>query len=123
MDRRASLPRGLSGFVLGSGAESDHLGQDLGTPITAPAMLFLPGSAMERAKARLLGRRASIVHRAQTPGTDHGPQQNNKKESLKQIREQIHDITKLTLSKLSSVQINDQEIKESVANVQSRVKL
>ena len=38
----------------GSGAESDHLGQDLGTPITAPAMLFLPGSAMERAKARLL---------------------------------------------------------------------
>ena len=42
--------------------------------------------------------------------------ENNKKESLKQIHEQIHEITKLTLSKLSSVQINDQEIKESVAN-------
>ena len=49
--------------------------------------------------------------------------ENNKKESLKQIHKQIHDITKLTLSKLSSVQINDQEIKESVANSQSRVKL
>ena len=44
---------------------------------------------------------------------------NNKKESLKIIHEQIHEITKLTLSKLSSVQINDQEIKESVANAQS----
>ena len=49
--------------------------------------------------------------------------ENNKKESLKQIHEQIHEITKLTLSKLSSVQINDQEIKESVANAQSRVRL
>jgi F-type H+-transporting ATPase subunit b len=48
--------------------------------------------------------------------------ENNKKESLKQIHEQIHEITKLTLSKLSSVQINDQEIKESVANTQSGVK-
>ena len=45
----------------------------------------------------------------------------NKKESLKQIHEQIHEITKLTLSKLSSVQINDQEIKESVANARSGV--
>ena len=48
--------------------------------------------------------------------------ENNKKESLKQIHEQIHEITKLTLSKLSSVQINDQEIKESVANAQSGVR-
>ena len=30
--------------------------------------------------------------------------------------DQIHEITKLTLSKLSSMQINDQEIKESVAS-------
>jgi F-type H+-transporting ATPase subunit b len=49
--------------------------------------------------------------------------ENNKKESLKQIHEQIHEITKLALSKLSSVQINDQEIKESVANARSGVKL
>ena len=48
--------------------------------------------------------------------------ENNKKESLKQIHEQIHEITKLTLSKISSVQINDQEIKESVANARSGVK-
>ena len=48
--------------------------------------------------------------------------ENNKKESSKQIYEQIHEITKLTLSKLSSVQINDQEIKESVANARSGVK-
>ncbi len=48
--------------------------------------------------------------------------ENNKKKSLKQIHKQIHEITKLTLSKLSSVQINDQEIKESVANTQSGVK-
>ena len=48
--------------------------------------------------------------------------ENNKKESLKKIHEQIHEITKLTLSKLSSVQINDQEIQESVANARSGVK-
>ena len=48
--------------------------------------------------------------------------ENNKKESLKQIHEQIHEITKLTLSKLSSVQINDQEIKDSVTNALSGVK-
>ena len=47
--------------------------------------------------------------------------ENNKKESSKQIHEQIREITKLTLSKLSSVQINDQEIKESVANARSGV--
>ena len=48
--------------------------------------------------------------------------ENNKRESSKQIHEQIHEITKLTLSKLSSVQINDQEIRESVANARSGVK-
>ena len=48
--------------------------------------------------------------------------ENNKKESLLQIHEQIHDITKLILSKLSSVQIQEQEIKESVSNAQLRVK-
>ena len=48
--------------------------------------------------------------------------ENDKKKSLKQMHEQIHKITKLILSKLSSVQINDQEIKESVANAQSGVK-
>ena len=48
--------------------------------------------------------------------------ENNKRESSKQIHEQIHKITKLTISKLSSVQINDQEIKESVANALSGIK-
>ena len=48
--------------------------------------------------------------------------ENNKKESSKQIHEQIHEITKLTLSKLSSIQINDEEIKESVTNVRSGIK-
>ena len=48
--------------------------------------------------------------------------ESNKKESLKQIHKQIYDITKLALSKLTSVQINDQEIKESVASAQSRIK-
>ena len=45
----------------------------------------------------------------------------SKKESLEQIHEQIHDITKLTLSKISSIQANEQEIKESVANAQLKV--
>ena len=48
--------------------------------------------------------------------------ENNKKEALKQIHEQIQDITKLALSKLSLFQVNENEIKESVANAQSRVK-
>ena len=48
--------------------------------------------------------------------------ENNKKESLLQIHEQIHDITKSILSKLSSVQIQEQEIKESVSKAQLRVK-
>ena len=44
--------------------------------------------------------------------------ENKMKESLKQIHEQIQDITKLTLSKISSISVNDQEIKESVVNAQ-----
>ena len=48
--------------------------------------------------------------------------ENNKRKSLKHINEQIHDITKLALSKLCAIQVNEQEIKESVANAQSRVK-
>jgi len=44
--------------------------------------------------------------------------ENKMKESLKQIHEQIQDITKLTLSKISSIPVNDQEIKESVVNAQ-----
>ncbi len=48
--------------------------------------------------------------------------ENNKKESLKQTHKQIHEITKLTLSKLSSVQINDQEIEESIASSQSEIR-
>ena len=42
------------------------------------------------------------------------------KESLKLIHEQIEDITKLILSKISSISINDQEIKESIVNAQLR---
>ena len=44
--------------------------------------------------------------------------ENKMKESLKQIHKQIQDITKLTLSKISSIPVNDQEIKESVVNAQ-----
>ena len=44
--------------------------------------------------------------------------ENKMKESLKQIHKQIQDITKLTLSKISSISVNDQEIKESVVNAQ-----
>ena len=44
--------------------------------------------------------------------------ENKMKESLKQIHEQIQDITKLTLSKISSIPVNDQEIKESVVKAQ-----
>jgi len=46
--------------------------------------------------------------------------ESKKKESLKLIHEQIEDITKLILSKISSISINDQEIKESIVNAQIR---
>ena len=48
---------------------------------------------------------------------------NNKEESLKQIHNQIHDITKLALSKISSVTVSIEEIKESVAKTQSKTML
>ena len=44
----------------------------------------------------------------------------NKKESIKKIINQILEITKLTLSKLSSVPVNDKEINDSVTKVQSK---
>ncbi len=44
----------------------------------------------------------------------------NKKESIKKINNQILEITKLTLSKLSSVPINDEEIIDSVTKAQSK---
>jgi F-type H+-transporting ATPase subunit b len=45
----------------------------------------------------------------------------NKTESLNLINEQIHDITKLTLSKVTSIKINDEDIKEMVKNIQLKV--
>ena len=44
--------------------------------------------------------------------------ENNKKKSLNQIHEQIHEITKLILSKISSTRVNNEEIKESIAKIQ-----
>ena len=48
--------------------------------------------------------------------------ENNKKESLKKIHKYIHDITKSILTKLAKVSINEQEIKESILNVQSKIR-
>ena len=42
----------------------------------------------------------------------------NKTESLNKINEQIHDITKLTLSKITSIKVSDEDIKDMVKNVQ-----
>ena len=44
----------------------------------------------------------------------------NKKESIIKINNQILEITKLILSKLSSVPVNDEEIKDSVTKAQSK---
>ena len=44
----------------------------------------------------------------------------NKKESIIKINNQILEITKLTLSKLSSVPVNDEEIRDSVTKAQSK---
>ena len=44
----------------------------------------------------------------------------NKVESLKKIHDQIYEITKLTLSKISSVPVSDNEIKEVVDNVEKK---
>ena len=44
----------------------------------------------------------------------------NKKESIIKINNQILEITKLTLSKLSSVPVNDEEIRDSITKTQSK---
>ena len=44
----------------------------------------------------------------------------NKVESLQKIHDQIYEITKLTLSKISSVPVNENEIKEAVDNVEKK---
>ena len=46
--------------------------------------------------------------------------ENNKKKSLNQIHDEIHEITKLILSKISSRPINNEEIKESIVKIQSK---
>ena len=46
--------------------------------------------------------------------------QKNKEDSLNKINEQIYDITKLTLSKISNIYANDNEIKEVVRNIQQK---
>ena len=46
----------------------------------------------------------------------------NKNESLKEINDQIYDITKLTISKISNIKIDDSEIKDVVTNIQKKVK-
>ena len=45
----------------------------------------------------------------------------NKIEALQQIYDQIYDITKLTLSKISSVKVNEDEIKKVVNTIQQKV--
>ena len=45
----------------------------------------------------------------------------NKNESLKKIHDKIYDITKLTLSKLSEVNVSDIEIKEMVDTIQKKI--
>jgi F-type H+-transporting ATPase subunit b len=40
----------------------------------------------------------------------------SKSESLSQIQEQIHEITKLTLSKVATFNVSDDEIKKAVSN-------
>ena len=47
--------------------------------------------------------------------------ESNKKASLTQIHLQIQEITKLSLSKITSMTINDHEIKQSIANIQSKI--
>ena len=47
--------------------------------------------------------------------------ESNKKKSLQEIDDQIYDITKITISKLSSIHIQDEEIKSFVNKEQSKV--
>ena len=44
--------------------------------------------------------------------------ENNKKKSLNKIHEQIYEITRLTLLKLSSMAVDKKEIKESIAKIE-----
>jgi F-type H+-transporting ATPase subunit b len=44
----------------------------------------------------------------------------NKNESLNQINEQIFEITKLTISKISGTKINDDEIKNALKKIQQK---
>ena len=45
----------------------------------------------------------------------------NKTESLKEINDQIYDITKLTISKITNIEIKDVDIKNMIKNVQGKV--
>ena len=45
----------------------------------------------------------------------------NKSESMSQIYEQINDITKLMISKISNIQVNDEEIKMAVEKIRQKV--
>ena len=47
--------------------------------------------------------------------------QKSKVDSLKQINNQIYDITKLTLSKVSNIQVEDSEIQSVIKNIQEKV--
>ena len=47
--------------------------------------------------------------------------ESNKKKSLQEIDEQIYDITKITISKLSSINIQDEEIKNFANKEQLKV--
>ena len=44
--------------------------------------------------------------------------ENNKKKSLNKIHEQIYEITRLTLLKLSSMEVDKKEVKESIAKIE-----
>ena len=46
----------------------------------------------------------------------------NREESLKNIDQKILEITKMIINKLSSIKIEDEEIKQSVIKIQSRTK-
>ena len=46
--------------------------------------------------------------------------ESNKKESLNQIHEQVHDISKLIISKISSINTSDEEIDFSITKTQNK---
>jgi F-type H+-transporting ATPase subunit b len=46
--------------------------------------------------------------------------QKNKSDSLNQINDQVYDITKLTLSKISNMDVNDADIKEVVKSIKHK---